>query len=282
VASATVINSGFFKLDGGAMFGVVPKQLWVKQNPADDNNMCTWAMRCLLVDEGDRKILIDTGIGHKQSDKFKSHFSPKNIIDFEQDLDQYNLSHEDITDVLLTHLHFDHAGGALSMDKKGNIIPAFPNARVWTNDYHYKWATEPNERERASFLKENILPLADLQLLHFTELGNEVRFSRTITLDYVYGHTGAMMIPTIELGSGKKIIFCADLLPSSFHVGLPYVMAYDVQPLLTLKEKEELYEKACNDDTFLFTEHDPLTNYIRIEKNEQGRVVLRDRMDFID
>ena len=282
MANVTVINSGFFKLDGGAMFGVVPKSMWSKQNPADDNNMCTWAMRCLYVEEGDRKILIDTGIGHKQSDKFRSHFSPNNIIDFENDLEHYNLSNEEITDVILTHLHFDHAGGVLMYDKKGNIAPAFPNARVWSNEFHYKWATEPNEREKASFLKENILPLKDLGILHYVDLGREVKFSETITLDFVYGHTGAMMIPTITMHNGKKIIFCADLLPSSYHVGLPYVMAYDVQPLVTLKEKEELYEKACNDNTFLFTEHDPLTNYVRIEKNEQGRVVLRDRIDFID
>lgn len=264
------------------MFGVVPKTMWSKLNVPDDNNMCTWAMRCLLVDEGDRKILIDTGIGHKQSDKFRSHFSPANIIDFQTDLENYDLNAEDITDVILTHLHFDHAGGVLVKDKNDKILPAFPNAKVWSNDYHYKWAINPNERERASFLSENILPLRELGLLHLIDVGESIPFSESITIDFVYGHTGAMMIPTVHLNDGKKIIFCADLLPSSYHVGMPYVMAYDVQPLVTLKEKEELYEKACNDNTYLLTEHDPHTNYIRIEKNDQGRVVLRDRTDFID
>ena len=156
MARVTVINTGFFKLDGGAMFGVVPKSMWSKLNPPDDHNMCTWAMRCLLVEEGDRKILIDTGIGNKQSEKFRSHFSPSNIIDFNNDLDYYGFDASEITDVILTHFHFDHAGGVLSLDNKGQIVPTFPNAKVWSNDYHLDWALNPNERERASFLKENI------------------------------------------------------------------------------------------------------------------------------
>ena len=282
MARVTVINTGFFKLDGGAMFGVVPKSMWSKLNPPDDHNMCTWAMRCLLVEEGDRKILIDTGIGNKQSEKFRSHFSPSNIIDFNNDLDYYGFDASEITDVILTHFHFDHAGGVLSLDNKGQIVPTFPNAKVWSNDYHLDWALNPNERERASFLKENIQPLIDLNILNLVELGESVKFSDTITLDFVYGHTGAMMIPTIQIATGKKIIFCADLLPSSFHVCLPYIMAYDVQPLVTLREKEELFERACDGETYLFTEHDPFTNYIKVERSDTGKVGISERTDILE
>lgn len=282
MVKVTVINTGFFKLDGGAMFGVVPKSMWSKLNPPDENNMCTWAMRCLLVEDGNRKILIDTGIGTKQSEKFRSHFSPTNIIDFNSDLDNYGFEASEITDVLLTHFHFDHAGGVLTHNQKGEIIPTFPNARVWSNDYHLDWALNPNERERASFLKENIQPLLDFNVLDLVEIEDNVKFSDSITLDFVYGHTGAMMIPTIHLDSGKKIIFCADLLPSSFHVGIPYIMAYDVQPLVTLREKEILFEKACDGQTFLFTEHDPFTNYIQVEKSESGKVVIGERTDILE
>ncbi|MBK8699950.1 MAG: MBL fold metallo-hydrolase [Saprospiraceae bacterium] len=282
MASITPINSGYFKLDGGAMFGVVPKSMWSKLNPPDEANMCTWAMRCLLVQDGDRNIIIDTGIGFKQDEKFRGHFRPEHLIDFETTLSDGEVTVNDITDVLLTHLHFDHAGGALRYDASGKIVPTFPNAKVWTNDFHYRWATQPNERERASFLKENIHPFIDLGILHLIDVQEGIRFSESITLDFVYGHTGAMMIPNITLDNGSKVIFCADLLPSSYHVGMPYIMAYDVQPLITLKEKEVLYEKATEGNTYLYLEHDRLHNFIRVSKQENGRVVIQDYHDTIE
>lgn len=270
------LNTGKFKLDGGAMFGVVPKSMWNKLNSSDDNNMCTWSLRCLLVEDGDRKILIDTGIGTKQDEKFRSHFYPHETLGFDELLTEINLKADDITDVLLTHLHFDHCGGALYKNDKGEILPTFPNAKVWSNDFHYNWATNPNDREKASFLKENILPLKELGLLNLIDVQNGIHFSDNITLDFVYGHTGGMMTPTINLDNGKKIIFTADLLPSHCHVSMPFVMAYDVQPLITLKEKQELYEKSVNENTFIFLEHDKDFELINLVKNEQGKVVLGD------
>jgi glyoxylase-like metal-dependent hydrolase (beta-lactamase superfamily II) len=268
------IETGTFKLDGGAMFGVVPKSMWSKLNPPDDNNMCTWAMRCLLVKETNRNILIDCGVGHKQELKFQNHFELSGITHFEGTLGESGLTRFDITDVLLTHLHFDHCGGALHYDKDGSVSPTFPNAKVWTNDYHYNWAINPNEREKASFLKENILPIQDMGLLHQIDIEQGIRFSEHITLDFVYGHTGAMMIPNITLDNGDVIVYCADLLPSTGHLGLPFIMAYDVQPLLTIKEKKELLERACNQNVSLFLEHDPINTLIKITKNDKGKYVV--------
>lgn len=277
-----IIDTGRFKLDGGAMFGVVPKSMWSKLNPPDDNNMCSWALRCLLVRDGLRNIIIDTGIGSKQDEKFMSHFYPENIINFESVLNELGLRCEDITDVLQTHLHFDHVGGTLSKNTKGEIIPTFPNAKVWTNEFHYKWAIDPNERERASFLKENILPLKELGLLHFIDIQQGIAFSDHIHLDFVYGHTGAMMIPTITLENENKIIFCADLLASHCHVGLPYIMAYDVQPLITLKEKSALFEKALDGKTFLFLEHDKDYAMISLIRNDHGKVIINEKYKNLD
>ncbi len=274
-----VIEAGRFKLDGGAMFGVVPKSLWSKLNAPDDNNMCTWAIRCLLVQDGPRNILIDAGIGLKQDPKFRSHFSPENITTFDEELAAIGLTSDDITDVLLTHLHFDHCGGALKLDANNEIVPTFANAKIWSNDYHYNWAIDPNERERASFLKENILPLKELGLLHLMDVESGVKFSDHITLDFVYGHTGGMMIPTVKLDNGKSIVFCADLLPSHCHISMPYVMAYDVQPLLTLKEKSELFEKVEDGLTCLYLEHDKDFAAITIQRNEKGRHVLDQTID---
>jgi glyoxylase-like metal-dependent hydrolase (beta-lactamase superfamily II) len=273
------IVAGKFKLDGGAMFGVVPKSMWSKLNEPDDNNMCTWAMRCLLVQDGDRNIMIDTGIGLKQDPKFRSHFSPENITTFDEELAALGLKSDDITDVLLTHLHFDHCGGALKLDNNNAIVPTFANAKIWSNDYHYKWATNPNDREKASFLKENIAPLQEMDLLHLIDVQEGIKFSDHISLDFVYGHTGAMMIPTITLENGRRIIFCADLLPSHCHISMPYVMAYDVQPLLTLQEKGVLFEKAANDHTCLFLEHDKDHAAISIVKNDNGRYVFGEVID---
>jgi glyoxylase-like metal-dependent hydrolase (beta-lactamase superfamily II) len=272
----SIIESGLFKLDGGAMFGVVPKSMWKKLNEPDENNMCTWAMRCLLIEEGDRKILIDTGMGDKQGEKFRSHFYPHGEDSLSKSLAAQGVQLEDITDVILTHFHFDHVGGAVSMSKGGNYFPTFPNATYYTNDYHYKWAFDPNPRERASFLKENFVPLRDSGQLQFINVEQDVAFNEFITLHFVYGHTGGMMLPIIDIGSGKKLIYCADLLPSHGHVGMPYVMAYDVQPLKTMEEKSWLYDVAANDDYYLFLEHDKAYKTIQVFKNERGRYKMKE------
>lgn len=268
------INTGNFKLDGGAMFGVVPKSMWSKLNAPDENNMCTWAMRCLYVEDGDRKILIDTGLGDKQDEKFRSHFYPHGEDSLSKSLAMHGISFEEITDVLLTHLHFDHVGGAVARSKQGNLYPVFPNARYYTNDYHYDWAYDPNPRERASFLKENFVPLKENGVLEMLPVQQGISFSDNIELRFVYGHTGAMMIPFITLPNGKKVIFCADLLASHCHIGLPYVMSYDVQPLKTLEEKAIFYEEVANENHFLFLEHDKDHELISVVKNERGRYKL--------
>ena len=273
-----IIDAGKFKLDGGAMFGVVPKSMWQKLNPADEHNMCTWSLRCLLVVDGDRKILIDTGMGEKQDEKFRSHFYPHGDSNLLQSVHEAGYSPEEITDVFLTHLHFDHVGGAL-FRQGDEILPTFSNAKYWSNEYHYNWALNPNEKEKASFLKENIVPMMDHKILHFIDVRQGIQFSDHISLNFVYGHTGAMMIPTITLANGKKIIYCADLLPSSGHIGLPYVMAYDVFPLTTMEEKNELFERAVASDTYLFLEHDKDHALISVEKNEKGRVMLKEACD---
>ena len=268
------IETGKFKLDGGAMFGVVPKRMWNKLNPADDENLCTWQMRCLLVEDGDRKILIDTGVGNKQDDKFRKHFYPHDDKSFEESLGAVGLTTEDITDVLLTHFHFDHVGGSLSYDSKGDIVPVFPNAVYWTNELHYKWAFTPNAREAASFLKENFVPLREQGLLKFMDVQEGVRFSDHITLGFVYGHTEAMMVPYINLPSGNTLVYCADLFPSHHHIPLPYVMAYDVRPLDSLKERQTLHERASDGKHFLFFEHDPTVACGNIIKSDTGKVVF--------
>jgi glyoxylase-like metal-dependent hydrolase (beta-lactamase superfamily II) len=268
------LETGKFKLDGGAMFGVVPKRMWQNLNPADENNMCTWQMRCLLVEDGDRKILIDTGIGNKQDEKFRSHFLPFDENPFDSMLSQVGLKCEDITDVLLTHLHFDHVGGALYIDNKGQSQPTFPNAVYWTNEKHYNWAYDPNPREAASFLKENFVPLKDMSLLKWIDIESGIRFSESITLDFVYGHTEAMMIPTIHLPNGNEIIYCADLCPSHSHVPLPYVMAYDVQPLKSMDEKQWLHDRALRDNVYLYFEHDKDIACGKLIRNDRGKVVF--------
>ncbi len=265
------IHTGNFKLDGGAMFGVVPKSMWKKINAPDDNNMCTWAMRCLLVDEGDRKILIDTGMGNKISDKMKSHFYPHGDTDLNQSLGAAGYRPEDITDVLLTHFHFDHVGGALDFDQDKNIIPAFPNATYWTNDAHYKWAIEPNPRERASFLKENFVPLKDRGILKMLDVEENIQFSPSIRLHFMYGHTEAMMIPIITDSEGKQIAFCADLLPSAGHIGKPYVMSYDIRPLQTMKEKAIFFDYLYEENISCFLEHDKDYECLSLTKDERGR-----------
>jgi glyoxylase-like metal-dependent hydrolase (beta-lactamase superfamily II) len=269
-----ILETGKFKLDGGAMFGVVPKRMWSKMHPADEDNLCTWQMRCLLVEDGDRKILIDTGVGKKQDEKFRKHFYPHDDIDFDAALSKLGLKREDITDVLLTHFHFDHVGGALEVDANGNIVPVFQNAVYWTNEPHYRWAYTPNAREAASFLKENFVPLKDAGVLKFIDVQEGISFSDHISLGFVYGHTEAMMIPYITLPSGNTLIYCADLIPSHHHIPLPYVMAYDVRPLESLKEKQALHERTSDGRHFLFFEHDLDVACGSLVKTETGKTVF--------
>lgn len=267
------IHTGYFKLDGGAMFGVVPKTLWKRINPPDENNMCTWAMRCLLVDTGDRVILIDTGMGTKQDAKFRSFFHPHGDETLMNSLATNGYSKEDITDVFITHFHFDHVGGAVSVDENGNYYPTFPNAKYWSNEKHYEWALHPNPREKASFLKENFVPLQELGVLNFVPAVDRSSLFEGFEIMLCYGHTEAMMLPIIH-HSGKTLVYCADLLPSSGHLGQPYVMSYDVRPLETIKEKDALLNAALQNGWYLFLEHDKDHELISIKMNEKGRVVV--------
>ena len=263
-----VLNTGYFRLDGGAMFGVVPKSIWNKLNPSDDNNLCKWAMRCLLIEDGERKILVDTGIGDKQDPKFFGHYHLEEIQPLDQLLAALNLKPEEITDVFLTHLHFDHCGGAIV--KNGtSLTTAFPNAVYWSNEQHWKWATEPNDRERASFLKENILPIADSGRLTFIEVKDGVKFTENISVRFANGHTHAMMLPQIAY-KNRTVVYMADLLPSTGHIPIPYVMAYDMFPLTTLDEKKSFLQEAVDNNYVLFFEHDPVNDCCELQKTEKG------------
>lgn len=262
------INSGYFKLDGGAMFGVVPKSIWNKLNPADENNLCTWAMRCVLIEVGDRRILVDTGIGNKQDAKFFSHYYIHGDT-LESSLAKSGFTKDDITDVFLTHLHFDHCGGAVA--REGNRLePAFKNATYWSNREHWQWATEPNDREKASFLKENILPIKESGRLQFAEISENISiFNENITLKFAYGHTQAMMLPTMQY-KGKTIAYMADLFPSAAHLPLPYIMSYDMFPLKTLSEKKSFLQEALENEYILFFEHDPKIECCTLQMTEKG------------
>jgi glyoxylase-like metal-dependent hydrolase (beta-lactamase superfamily II) len=262
------IDTGLFKLDGGAMFGVVPKTIWNKTNPADENNLCTWAMRCLLVEDGDRLILVDTGIGNKQDTKFLSHYCLHGDASLDSSLAKKGFSADDITDVFLTHLHFDHAGGAVKRDGE-TLLPAFKNATYWSNQQHWDWAVNPNDREKASFLKENILPIQESGQLKFIDTRDGVAFKKDFNIRFVYGHTDAMMLPLIEY-KGKKILYMADLLPSVGHLPLPYVMAYDMFPLTTLNEKKIFLSEAFENEYILYFEHDPVNECCTLQQTEKG------------
>lgn len=262
------INTGLFKLDGGAMFGVVPKAIWQKTNPADANNLCTWAMRCLLIEEGNQLILVDTGIGNKQDEKFFSHYYLHGNDSLEKSLAQLGFGTTDITDVFLTHLHFDHVGGAIIRAGE-KLIPAFKNARYWSNEKHWKWAVEPNAREKASFLKENILPIQESGQLNFVAEQENIAWQKDINITFAYGHTDAMMLPKISY-NGKTIVYMADLLPSVGHLPLPYVMAYDMFPLKTLTEKQAFLEEAVENNYILFLEHDPINDCCTLQRTEKG------------
>ena len=268
----TPIHCGRFKLDGGAMFGVVPKRLWQKKHPADRHNLCVWAMRALLVETADRKILIDTGMGDKQDAKFRSHFEPHGSENLANSLRAHGLVSADITDVLLTHLHFDHVGGAVERTPGGELVPAFPNATYWVHRRQYDHALAPNEKEAASFLDENYVPLHDAGVLRFFDQ-EDIRFAWLpgIELETTEGHTPAMLKVRIQLDDGTTVIYCADALPSTHHLSIPWVMAYDIEPLKTLEEKKALLEEAASENVILFFEHDQDTEAARIRKDERGR-----------
>lgn len=285
------INTGYFKLDGGAMFGVVPKSIWNKLNPADENNMCSWALRCLLIEDEGKLILVDNGMGDKQDAKFFGHYYLHGDDTLEKSLAAHGFTKADITDVFLTHLHFDHCGGSIVREENlpsgqaGKLLPAFPNATYWSNERHWKWATMPNAREKASFLKENILPIQESGKLKFFDLSPEAsagidgpasrltthdsRLIKNLSFFTVSGHTDAMMLPRINY-NGKTIVFMADLLPSIAHIPLPYVMGYDMFPLTTLNEKNAFLTEALEKDYILFFEHDPRNECCNLQMTEKG------------
>lgn len=269
------INTGYFKLDGGAMFGVVPKSIWNKINPADENNLCSWALRCLLIEDGDRLILVDNGNGDKQDAKFFSHYYLHGDDTLDRSLAKHGFTRDDITDAFLTHLHFDHCGGSIVREGE-RLVPAFKNATYWSNKEHWDWAVHPNEREKASFLKENILPIEESGRLQFIDVAGskdgklgETHFSDNISVRFVNGHTEAMMLPQIKY-KDKTIVFMADLLPSAGHIPIPYVMAYDMNPLTTLQEKRSFLKEAAEGDYTLFFEHDPVNECCTLQQTERG------------
>lgn len=278
------INTGYFKLDGGAMFGVVPKSLWNKINPADENNLCSWALRCLLIEDGDRLILVDNGIGNKQDAKFFGHYHLHGNDSLDGSLAAHGFHRNDITDVFLTHLHFDHCGGSIIRENE-KLVPAFRNATYWSNQRHWDWAVHPNEREKASFLKENILPIQESGQLKWIAHPLESEpagrwtgypptifsapFTDDITVRFVEGHTQSMMLPQISY-KGRTIVFMADLLPSAGHMPIPYVMAYDMFPLTTLNEKKRFLDEAAAGNYILFFEHDPQIECCTLQQTERG------------
>lgn len=271
------IQSGHFKLDGGAMFGVVPKALWTRTNPADSNNMIDIAARCLLIEDGNRLTLIDTGMGNKQSEKFYGHYHMYGDDNIDKSLKTAGFSRDDITDVFMTHLHFDHVGGAIAYDANRILQPAFKNAHFWSNKNHWEWATKPNRREKASFLTENILPMQDCGQLKFTDVPEQdILKNSALGFDIFFanGHTEKQMIPMINY-KGKTICFMADLLPTVGHLPLPFVMGYDTRPLLTLDEKERFLNMAADNNFYLFLEHDAHNEIITVQHTEKG-VRLKD------
>ncbi|MDT7831161.1 MBL fold metallo-hydrolase [Flavobacteriaceae bacterium S356] len=262
------IETGNFKLDGGAMFGVVPKSIWQRTNPADANNLISMSMRCMLIEDGNRLILIDTGLGDKQSEKFFGYYYLFGDDSMDISLAKHGFHRDDITDVFLTHLHFDHCGGAIQWNNdRTGYEPAFKNAKFWSNSNHWQWAVEPNPREKASFLKENILPIEESGQLNFIGQNptNEIGFD----VLFMDGHTEKQMLPKITY-QGKTLIFMADLLPTTGHIPLPYVMGYDTRPLLTIKEKATFLDEAADNGYFLFLEHDAYSEVCTVKHTERG------------
>jgi len=273
------IQTGNFKLDGGAMFGVVPKSIWQKTNPADSNNMIEMGMRSLLIEDGNKLILIDTGMGNKQSDKFFGYYYQFGDFSLDTALASHGFHRDDITDVFLTHLHFDHCGGSIQWNKnQTGYEPAFKNAKFWSNQEHWNWAIHPNLREKASFLKENILPIQESGQLNFIS-GNPIQ---QVGFDVLKmdGHTEKQMLPKIFY-QGKTIIFMADLLPTTGHIPVPYVMGYDTRPLLTIKEKEDFLNEAADNEYFLFLEHDAYSEICTVQHTNKG-VRLKETHKFKD
>ncbi len=262
------INTGHFKLDGGAMFGVVPKSIWQKSNPADENNMCSWAMRCLLIQDGKRLILVDNGMGNKQDDKFFGYYFLHGNDTLDSSLAKYGFHRDDITDVFLTHLHFDHCGGSIIYNSdRTKLTPAFKNATYWCNQKHWDWAVNPNPREKASFLKDNIMPIKESGQLQFLDIAKE--FMPDVSMYEANGHTEAMMLPIINY-KNTTVAFMADLIPSVGHIPIPYVMGYDMRPLNTLQEKEYILKTAVEKNWVLFFEHDPIIECCSLIQTEKG------------
>lgn len=273
------IETGHFKLDGGAMHGVVPKSLWSKFNPADDNNLCSWAMRCLLIENDNRLILIDTGIGEKQDAKFLGHYYLHGDDNLKTSIENAGYSLDEVTDVFLTHLHFDHVGGAVKRESD-QLLPTFKNAIYWTHEKHWDWAVHPNAREKASFLKENIMPLQESGQLKMLS-GNEFKnWEQTFQIGLVNGHTEAMMLPIMQY-KGHTILYCADLIPSVAHIPMPWVMSYDIRPLDTLKEKEYYLKMAVENNWLLYFEHDPHIELCSLQQTDKG-IRLKETMKLSD
>ena len=269
------LNTGNFKLDGGAMFGVVPKSLWNRTNPADSNNMCEWSMRCMLIEDGNKLTLIDNGMGTKQDEKFFSHYYLSGNDTLEGNLNKLGFSTDDVTDMFLTHLHFDHCGGGIKWNNDRTKFEAtFKNATYWSNSRHWKWATEPNPREKASFLKENIIPMLELNQLKFVDKQGFNDFDVLM----VDGHTDAQMLPHVKY-KGRTIVFVADLIPSVGHIPLPYVMGYDTRPLITMTEKEKFLNEAADNQYVLFFEHDSVNECCTVQHTEKG-VRLKETFKF--
>ncbi len=261
------IETGNLKLDGGAMFGVVPKVMWNKVYPADENNLCNWAMRCLLIEDGERLILIDNGIGDKQDEKFLKHYYLNGEETLESSLKKHGYTTDDITDMILTHLHFDHCGGSIKYNEKKELVPAFKNAKYWVSKAQYEWATNPNRREKASFLKENILPIKESGQLNIIE--EEGEFIPNIYAKIYHGHTQGQIIPHIKI-KGKTLAYTADLFPSTAHIPMPWIMAYDTKPLITLEDRERFFKEALASETVLFFEHDLYHECCTLEATDRG------------
>lgn len=272
------IDTGFFKLDGGAMFGVVPKSIWQRTNPADDRNLCTWATRLMLIEDGKRLTLVDTGIGDKQDEKFFSHYYMHGDDTLDKSLNKLGFHRDDITDVILTHLHFDHCGGAIVREGE-KLLPAFKNARYWSNKDHWEWAVNPNPREKASFLKENILPIQESGQLNFIDI-NSPQYDSEIDMRFAYGHTEAMMLPQIQY-KGKTILYMADLLPSVGHIPIAYVMGYDVRPLVTMQERQDYWKEIVDNEYIMFLEHDSVHECATLQYTEKG-IRLKDTFKLSD
>ena len=273
------IETGSFKLDGGAMFGVVPKTIWQKTNPADSRNLIDMSMRCMLIEDGQRLILIDTGLGSKQSDKFFGYYHLFGNFSLESSLAKHGFHRDDITDVFLTHLHFDHCGGVIEWNSQKTLLqPAFKNAKFWSNDNHWKWASEPNPREKASFLKENINPIRESGQLNF--ITNNSLDQIGFNVLFMDGHTEKQMLPKLSY-QDKTIVFMADLLPTIGHIPLPYVMGYDTRPLLTIKEKAIFLKEAADNNYYLFLEHDAYNEICTVQHTEKG-VRLKETHKFTD